>query len=70
MKLIRFKGDGKESPDAEIYHLEGCHSDHTLCGDTLDNDPATTGHFEYVDKPKVTCPLCVDIIRHCRGVKI
>lgn len=70
MRLIKFFGDGAEEADSTILHLSGCVTDHTLCGDTLDFDEGTLGGYEIVNGSKVTCPVCVRIIKHCRSAKI
>lgn len=71
MKLIRFLGNGDEDvDDPSIMHMDGpggC--DFTLCGITLDRDSQTAGDYELVNG-KVTCPQCVAIIKHCRGVRV
>lgn len=69
MKLIRFLGDGDGTFDTEALHLEGHGPDYTLCGITLDGDIATAGSFEMVSAKAVTCPDCVAVIHHCRGVR-
>lgn len=72
MKLIQFEGNGRDSDiDATVLHMHGADgNDYTLCGITLDCDPDTAGTWREVTAPKVTCPACVAIIRHCRGAKI
>lgn len=70
MKLIRFLNNGGDQLDAEELHYDDPHTDHTLCGLTLDGDNMTAGSFEVVYGAKVTCPQCVNIIRHCRRAKI
>ena len=74
MKLIQFNGDGADTDiDSSVLHMHpaSVQSDYTLCGITLDGDKKTAGSFrDDVIAPKVTCPACVAIIRHCRGAKI
>lgn len=74
MRAIEFNGDGQECEDLHmtkgVYHLEACHTDHTLCGETLDEDPFTAGTFNTVSVKAINCERCVEIIKHCRGVKV
>lgn len=75
MKAIEFNGDGNECDGDStmikgVYHLQGCHTDHTLCGETLDGDSLTAGSFNAVTVKAINCPVCIDIIKHCRGVRI
>lgn len=71
MRLIRFVGDGDDVVDSSVLHLDGViGSDYTLCGLTLDGDQGTAGSFESIDAPAVTCPDCVRVILHCRGVRV
>lgn len=71
MELIRFTGRGDGDVDSpDCLHLGGIASDYTLCGITLDNDPETAGPYEFVTASAVTCPGCIAIIKHCRGVRI
>lgn len=71
--LIRFNGDGGDSDlvSPDDLHLNGAGGpDYTLCGITLDGDSETAGSYEVVEGKAVTCPDCIAIIRHCRGVRI
>lgn len=71
MELIRFLGQGDgvvDSPD--VLHMPGTASDYTLCGITLDGDSMAAGPHESVTAAAVTCPECIAIIKHCRGVRI
>ena len=73
MKLIQFTGDGGDSEiDSTVLHMHpALGTDYTLCGITLDGDEKTAGSFrDDVEAPRVTCPECVAIIRHCRRAKI
>lgn len=71
MKLIRFMGDGDGVvDDPNVLHLDGATQDFTLCGLTLDGDTKTAGNFVLVTAKQVTCPACVAIIKHCRGVRV
>lgn len=72
MELIRFLGFGDgETDNAGLLHLNGANgADYTLCGITLDDDPETAGPSEIVTAAAVTCPDCIAIIKHCRGVRI
>ena len=71
MELIRFLGRGDEDVDSpDVLHLSGTASDYTLCGITLDGDSKTAGPYKIVRATAVTCPDCIAIIRHCRGVRI
>jgi hypothetical protein len=70
VRLIRFLNNGDGGLDPNHLHLGGVSTDHTLCGETLDRDPMTAGDFEVVDAKRVTCPVCVQIIKHCKKVRI
>lgn len=71
MELIKFTGDGADNFDADYLHLPAATGiDYTLCGVTLDGDDRTAGSFLTVKAPAVTCPECIEIIRHCRGVRV
>ena len=71
MKLIRFGcGDGGVDCSAVLHLDSPLGIDYTLCGLSLDDDPKTTGPHEYVQSAAVTCPSCMAIITHCRGVRI
>ena len=70
MELIRFLGLGDGNVDSpDVLHYTGTASDYTLCGITLDDDDKTAGPHEIVRGNAVTCPDCIAIIKHCRGVK-
>lgn len=70
MKLIKFTGDGHDTQDP-VLHLDAASGiDYTLCGITLDGDPQTAGSYVYVKAAAVTCPDCIAIINHCRGVRV
>jgi hypothetical protein len=69
MKVIRFIGTGDPEVSTTDLHLEGPLGDYTLCGDTLDGDDQTSGDFEEIESPYVTCPRCIEIINICKGVK-
>lgn len=71
MILIRYRGDGTEKTDTEALHLPSAGGvDYTLCGLSTDSDMTTLGTHVKVHSRAVTCPDCVKIIRHCRGVAI
>lgn len=70
MRGIKFLGDGDGEMDPDAVHLDGIGPDYTLCGMTLDGDPETAGSWVSVEAKKITCPECVEIIKHCRGVKV
>ena len=71
MQLLKFLGDGDGVvDDASLLHLGGVGPDYTLCGRTLDGDTETAGTVTTVEAPAVTCPDCIAIIKHCRGVRI
>lgn len=70
MKLVHFDGTGDGDTDnPTVLHLHHPTTDYTLCGITMDGDEATAGGFETVESAAVTCPDCVAIINHCRGVR-
>jgi hypothetical protein len=70
MLLIRFHGNGKDADEGWL-HLPGTGgNDYTLCGLSLDGDMSTVGTCEKVRAPAVTCPGCIAVIRHCRGVRV
>jgi len=72
MELIHFLGGGDGVVDySNVLHLSSATGiDYTLCGLSLDDDPMTTGPHEIVSATSVTCPECIAIIKHCRGVRI
>jgi hypothetical protein len=80
MSLIRFIGDGRSFLDLDhddfieqtawTHAMPAAGPDYTLCGDTLDGDTETLGSFEHVPGKTVTCPVCVDIIKHCKSYRV
>ena len=70
MKLIRFLGCGDVDCSAVLHLDSPLGIDYTLCGLSLDDDPKTTGPHEVVTASAVTCPDCIAVIKHCRGVRI
>lgn len=56
---------------ADGVHLNAATDDRTLCGDALEGD-GDNGLEEAKNWPSgpVTCPNCIRIIEHCRGVRI
>lgn len=72
MKLVQFTGDGADTDiNSDVLHMCGADgNDFTLCGITLDGDDKTAGSFNVINAPRVTCPSCVAIIKHCRRAKI
>lgn len=57
--------------DGETHqHAEGAGGNaYTLCGLTLDGDPACIKHQEIVTG-KITCPDCKAIITYCKTLKV
>jgi hypothetical protein len=71
---IKFNGDGADFIgnrfDAATIHADGAGgSDYTLCGLTLDNDPGTCGTWT-TTKKRITCDQCIQIIRHCKSIRL
>ncbi|MBN2664551.1 MAG: hypothetical protein JXR68_12955 [Bacteroidales bacterium] len=64
---IKFNGTGDGINDNEI-HFAGVLSDYTLCGLTLDGDPATAGGFD-ITKEKVNCEQCIQIVEYTKKIR-
>lgn len=64
---IAFLGDGKEENEGTV-HFQGVHTDHTLCGDSLDHDDKTVGSHFFTDH-KVNCKLCIQIVEFCKSIR-
>ena len=80
MTVIKFNGDGRRFSELDTddfneetswtHALTRTGTDHTLCGETMDGDPNTAGSFKKFSGKTVTCPVCANIIRSCRGYRI
>lgn len=68
-KVIRWNNDGEDSEHDGDCAEGASGDDATLCGDALDGDTMTVGTYELAYGP-VTCPRCVQIIQHCKKLKI
>jgi len=60
--------------NSEGVHIfgPGMGGEFTLCGDAFDIADTDKHHegFQPTRKRTVTCPKCIDVILHCRGVRI
>jgi len=71
---IKFNGDGRDykgglAHDSDLVHADGAIQDYTLCGLTLDGDSATCGDWK-TTREKITCSQCIDIIKHCKSIRL
>lgn len=59
-------------PVTKIMHLNGaCGAGYTLCGlADEDDDFADVRYLEHRHRGPVTCEDCIQIILHCRGVRV
>ena len=64
---IKFDGTGDGVTDKGIHFVDPV-QDYTLCGATLDGDPATAGGYISTQE-KVDCSICIGIIEYCKKIK-
>ena len=67
---ILFKNNGSENMEAFVHLDSGNGHDFTFCGLSLDGDPDTTGEFVELKRGKITCPDCIQMIKHARSVRL
>lgn len=69
-RFVIFAGDGMDMLDLADIHIDHPMLDATFCGITMDGDTKTAGTCYLVPNKKVTCPHCIAMIAHVRGVRI
>ncbi|WP_432773910.1 hypothetical protein [Vibrio parahaemolyticus] len=45
-------------------------TERTLCGDAIDTDNVIEADYKAVKRGGITCPFCLEVIRHVKTIKL
>lgn len=70
IKIIENHSQGYRCTDDQCWCYISDETRTTLCGDDIDSDNIIKAESKTVKRGGITCPLCLDIIKRIKAIKL